>query len=131
MINISRKVNIKTTKKCYKLCIKKNKEKRAATLCAGDNMRKQDISEISVGNVWLQQWFRKCHSLKNKIKKKTHEVLYETATVLLDNKDLRSCKNLYTNAYRSIICNNTKLGITQMPFSGWMSKQTEQNNIQQ
>lgn len=93
-----------------------NKGKAAATPCAGDNMRKQDTSEISEYMIAKAIWKRVLQFKK----KRTHEVFHETTTIFLSNKYLYSCKNLYTDDYSSIICNNTKLDITQMPFSGQM-----------
>lgn len=39
-------------------------------------------------------------------------------------EDLGSHKNLDTNVYTSIICNNPKLEIAHMCFRGWMANQT-------
>lgn len=38
-------------------------------------------------------------------------------------EDLRSHANLYTNAQSSFIWNSHKLGMTPVPFCGWMSKE--------
>lgn len=67
----------------------------------------------------------------NRKEKKKMQLPHNPATVLLgayprNRTTSRSHKNQYTNVYSSFNCNNPKLKVTQMSFTGEMMKQNNE-----